>query len=48
MLDGAVGLDVLFVKNKGKKKGTGSFPGVKQLGHGRNHPTLSSAEVRKE
>jgi hypothetical protein len=25
--------------------GTGSFPGVKQLGHGADHPLPSSAEV---
>jgi hypothetical protein len=28
--------------------GTGSFPGVKQPGHGADHPPPSSAEVKKE
>jgi hypothetical protein len=28
--------------------GTGSFPGLKQPGRGSDHPTLSSAEVKKE
>ena len=28
-------------------KGTGLFPGVKQLGHDVNHPPPSSAEVKK-
>ena len=27
--------------------GTGSFPGVKQLGHGVDHPLPSSAEVKE-
>jgi len=27
--------------------GTGSFPGVKQLGHGADHPPPSSADVKE-
>jgi len=27
---------------------TGSFPGVKRLGHGHEHPLPSSAEVKEE
>jgi len=27
--------------------GTGSFPGVKRLGHGVDHPPSSSAEVKE-
>jgi hypothetical protein len=28
--------------------GTGSFPGVKQLGRGADHPPPTSADVKKE
>jgi hypothetical protein len=28
--------------------GTGSFPGVKRLGRGADHPPPSSAEIKKE
>jgi hypothetical protein len=42
MLGGALGLDGLFGKRKGKKrKGTGSFQGVKWLECGADHPPPS-------